>query len=94
MKKIIMSIKIFPSDNDVSLDKILEEIRKNFPTEEILYSSREPVAFGVDALLIDITAPEEEGISQAFEERIKAISGVGEVYIEGVRRFVDVKKPS
>lgn len=92
-RKVIMTIKIFPDNEEVKLDKILDEVRRTFPNEQIISSAQEPVAYGIDALIFNITAPEEEGVSQAYEDKIKAISGVGEVYIENVRRFVDVRDP-
>jgi len=92
-RKVIMTIKIFPDSDEVQLDKILEEIKKAFPGEQVINYVQEPVAYGINSLILNITAPEEEGVSQAYEDKIKAISGVGEVYIENVRRFVDVREP-
>lgn len=92
-RKVIMTIKIFPDSDEVQLDKILEEIKQAFPNEQVINYTQEPVAYGINSLILNITAPEEEGVSQAFEDKIKAIKGVGEVYIENVRRFVDVREP-
>lgn len=92
-RKVIMTIKIFPDSDEVQLDKILEEIKQAFPNEQVINYTQEPVAYGINSLILNITAPEEEGVSQSFEDKIKAIKGVGEVYIENVRRFVDVREP-
>ncbi|MBO3763228.1 MAG: elongation factor 1-beta [Thermoproteota archaeon] len=92
-RKVIMTIKIFPDSDEVQLEKIISEIKQLFPDEQIINYAQEPIAYGINALILNITAPEEEGVSQTYEDKIKAISGVGEVYIENVRRFVDVREP-
>lgn len=92
-KKILMTIKIFPEGDQVSLDDLLISIRDAFPDERISNVRREAVGYGIEALVLDITAPERDGISQSYEDRIKSINGVGEIVIESERRFVDVRKP-
>ncbi len=92
-KRIVMTIRIFPEGDQVSLDEILLAMRRAFPEERILNVRNDPIAYGIEALIVDITAPETEGISQVYEDKIKGIKGVGEITIESERRFIDVSKP-
>lgn len=92
-KKIVMTIRIFPEGDQISLDEILLAIRTAFPEERISNARTDPIAYGIEALIVDITAPETEGISQVYEDKIKSIKGVGQITIESERRFIDVSRP-
>jgi len=92
-KKILMTIRVFPKDDQVSLDELLAAVRNAFPNEKVSNSRKEPVAYGIEALIFDITAPEREGISELYENKIKGIKGVGEISVESERRFMEIGKP-
>ncbi len=92
-RKIVMTIRIYPEGDEVSLDELLVALRNAFPNERLSNSRKEPLAYGIEALVFDITAPEREGISELYENKIKGIKGVGEIAIESERRFMDVGKP-
>lgn len=93
-RKVIMTFKIFPTGVDVNLDDLLESLRAAFPGEQVISRGREYIGYGIEALVVDLTAPEREGVSQEFEERIRSVAGVGEISVESVRRFVNLGKPS
>jgi len=93
-RKVIMTFKIFPTGVDVNLDDLLESLRAAFPSEQVISRGREYIGYGIEALVVDLTAPEREGVSQEFEERVRSVAGVGEISVESVRRFVNLGKPS
>jgi len=92
-KKIVMTIRIYPEGDQVSLDDLLAAVHSAFPDERVSNPRKEPLAYGIEALVLDITAPETEGISELYENKIKSIKGVGEIAIESERRFVEAGKP-
>jgi len=93
-RKVLMTIKIFPTGIDVDLDALMEAVRAKFADERVVLRGKEYIGFGIEALVIDPSAPERDGVSQDYEDRIKSIEGVGEISVEGVRRFVDLGKPT
>jgi len=61
ISKVIVSIKIFPSDVTVDLGLLKEKIKKNLPEYASVYKFvEEPIAFGLVALITHIVFPEEK----------------------------------
>ncbi len=83
MGKVIVSFKIMPKDVDVNLDELEKRIAKEISPQKI---EREPIAFGLVALRITKLVPEESGELEKIENKIKSLSGVGEVEIVGISR--------
>jgi len=89
-RKVIMTVRVFPTGIDINLDNLLQALRSAFPEEQVILRSREYVGYGIEALVVDLTAPERDGVSQEYEDRLKSLAGVGEISVESVRRFVTV----
>lgn len=89
--KVVFTIRIYPESDNVDFSQVQERIREKFKGEEILRSWQEPLAFGISAFLFDITAPEEEGVSERYERLIKEVEGVSEIQVESVRRLSRLK---
>jgi len=85
--KVVFTIRVYPDSEKVDFSKIQEAIRERFKDEQILRSWQEPLAFGINSFIFDITAPEEEGVSERYERIIKEIEGVSEIQVESVRRL-------
>ena len=52
MARVLVSIKVFPSDPDINLDVLKETIDKSLPEYASVYKSDvEPVAFGLKVLI-------------------------------------------
>ena len=78
MAEVLVTYRILPKDQNVNVEKLLEEIKKKFN----VYSSEiQPIAFGIKAIILKVILPEEEGSTDKFEREIKGIEGVGEVNI-------------
>jgi len=87
MGRVVMLIRVMPVDSEVNLDELAEKIRKELPIEfKIVSTSREPIGFGMESLIVGISVPEEEGVTDRLEEYLRSIEGVGEVQVEALGR--------
>lgn len=80
---VIMKLKVMPSDVDVDLEAVKGKI-KGYSKVEIKDFGIQPIAFGLKALIVVAVMPDEEGIGDAFIEKIKSIDGVENVEVESV----------
>lgn len=89
MAKVVVSLKIFPSDIDVSLDVLKERIEKSMPSYASIYRfEEEPIAFGLVALIAHIVLPEDRaGGLDEVERCIQGLEGVGDIQTILVRRI-------
>ncbi len=83
MAKVMMKLRVMPSDVDVNLDEVLERI-KDIQIEgvELRDASVQPIAFGLKALVLLAVMPDAEGIGDKYVEEIQKIDGVESVEIE------------
>lgn len=88
MGSIIVTYKVFPEDiveNFDGLKKNIEEIKPEFASIEGW--GEEPVAFGLNALLVQLKFPEDKtGIVDEFEEKLAKIQGISQAQTMFVRR--------
>ncbi|MHA1608243.1 MAG: elongation factor 1-beta [Candidatus Freyarchaeota archaeon] len=88
MAKVVVTVKVFPVSTDVPLDQLLEKIRASLPEGTELHSSEKvPIAFGLNALRVNILVPEEEGGASHVEKAISSVDDVSEIEVEMVRRI-------
>jgi elongation factor 1-beta len=80
--------KVFPEDVVVSFDDLKAKIEKCLPEfSSIEGYGEEPIAFGLKALLIQVTFPEDKtGIVDEFETELGKVEGVSQVQTVTVRR--------
>lgn len=82
-----MFVRIMPADSEVDLDVIVEKIKNTLPEGfRFVNSSREPIGFGMESLIVGISVPEEEGVTDRLEGFLRTIEGVGEVQVEALSR--------
>jgi len=88
MAKVVMSLKIFPSDVDIDLEVIKNKIKQALPTYAQVYKfEEEPIAFGLVAIIAHILFPEEmEGATEKVEDAVKSVKEVSELQTLMVRR--------
>ena len=86
MAKVGAIIKVMPSGADVDLDKLEGEIKNKVNPEKI---ERKPIAFGLNALIVNVVMDEKAGGTDPVESELRNIDGVGEVSIEHISRLVD-----
>lgn len=88
MGKVVMTVKVFPTSTDIPLDQLLDKIKASLPSEAKLHSSEKvPIAFGLNALRLNILVPEEEKAALQVENAIASTEGVSEIEVEMVRRI-------
>lgn len=89
MARVLVSLKIFPSDVDVSRDALKKEIEKNLPEYASVYRfEEEPIAFGLVALIAHILVPEDRtgGIDEV-ESSLRKIGKISNFQTLMVRRI-------
>ncbi len=88
MGSVLVRLKVLPDDVSVPLEDLAEQISRKLPQgSTIIRRSKEPIAFGLSALLLDVKVSEEEGILDRLESAIKEVEHVSQVDVIGVSRF-------
>lgn len=83
MAEVIVGFKVMPKDVNIDLDKLEHDIRAEISPERI---QRQPIAFGLVALLVTKIIPDEAGKLEETENKIRSIENVGEVEVTGMTR--------
>ena len=83
MAEVIVGLKVLPKTIEVDLDELEKNIEKAIKPEKI---RREPIAFGLVALLVTKIIPDAGGEMEKIENKIKSIPEVGEVEVTGMTR--------
>jgi len=84
----LVRVKVMPSGPEVPSDKLLESIKGVLGKEMTLRASKEdPIAFGLYALIVDIVAPEEEGMVDKVEAAVSRAPLVTQSDLLGVSRM-------
>jgi translation elongation factor aEF-1 beta len=88
LARVLVSLKIFPSDVKVNRDALKKEIEKNLPEYSSVYKfEEEPIAFGLVALIAHILIPEDKtgGIDEV-EKSLRKIEKISDFQTLMVRR--------
>jgi len=87
MTRLVARIKILPVDIEVNLDVLANSLKTAIPAGMELRSHvTEPIAFGLNSLIVDITLEDSEGQIDKLEDSIKSVDGVGEIEVTNVSR--------
>ena len=85
---VIAQLRVMPTDIDIDLNDLMERIKSSLPPNtKIEIFRKEPIAFGLKALVINILMEDKAGGTSPVEETIKAQEGVENVEVIGVTRF-------
>ena len=88
MGKIVIAYKIFPSESTVDLEILKENIKTKLSNIAAIQKfSKEPIAFGLSALIVNMILPEKEGILDQTEKNLKELEEVGQIQTLGVNRL-------
>jgi elongation factor 1-beta len=81
MAKMLVSMKIFPEDVVIPLDQLKQQIQAIVPQDsKILRFDEEPIAFGLNALIVHVLVPEDKQDElEKIENGIKQIKGVSSI---------------
>ena len=80
---VIVTIKVMPKDNKVDLTQLELKIRSAVEPNGL---KREPIAFGIVALIVTKLIPDEGGELEKIENKLKEIDDVGEVEVTDLSR--------
>jgi elongation factor 1-beta len=86
---VVVSFKVFPTGIDVDLNELGTQIETALPQKAKIYArcQTEPIAFGLNALLVHIKFPEgESGILENTEQNITQIPTVSRIQTVMVQR--------
>jgi elongation factor 1-beta len=87
MARLVARIKLLPADIDVNLDTMVTKLRSSMPHGmEIRNSVKEPIAFGLNALIVDFLLDDKEGQMDMLENSVKQTEGVGEIEVMNISR--------
>ena len=87
---VIVTIKLMPDSPDTDLEKMSEQASEKISSfgGKVGKSEQEPVAFGLKALNIMFSMPEEKGSTEELENEIAGMPGLSSVQVTDVRRAV------
>jgi len=88
MGSVVVSYKIFPIDVTVDLNKLRKKIEEYLPEFASIYGfGEEPIAFGLNVLIVAIKIPEDKsGVLDELEKKFKEIKEISQVQPGMVRR--------
>lgn len=87
MARVLATVKVFLSGPEVELQAVADEIARNLPEGFEFHGSKsEPLAFGMEVLVVGVSMPDEEGYSSRLEDYLRKVSGVDEISVLTVQR--------
>ncbi|HJX02404.1 MAG TPA: elongation factor 1-beta [Candidatus Bathyarchaeia archaeon] len=88
MGSVIITYKVFPTGVEVNFDDLKKKIEANLPQYATIDGyGEEPIAFGLNALLMQVRFPEDKsGVLDALEKKLEGISEVSQLQTLMVRR--------
>ena len=88
MGSYVIRLKVLPQDTSAEHQKIVDSVAGSLPKGARIRSQKvEPIAFGLSAVIIDVVAPEEEGVIDKIEEVVSKAPLVGQYELLGVSRM-------
>ncbi|MDV3277681.1 MAG: hypothetical protein LYZ69_04350 [Nitrososphaerales archaeon] len=88
MGSYVIRLKVLPQDTTTEHKKIVDLVTSVLPAETQVRAQKiEPIAFGLSALILDIVAPEGEGIIDKVEAAVSTAPLVGQCEFMGVSRM-------
>ena len=79
MGKISCVYKLMPADDETDLEEIKEQVRERIDVEDM---GEEEVAFGLKAVKVSTITTDEEGGTDAVEEKLEGLEGVQSIELE------------
>ena len=88
MGSVIITYKVFPTGVEVNFDDLKKKIEANLPQYATIDGyGEEPIAFGLNVLLMQVRFPEDKsGVLDALEKKLEGISEVSQLQTLMVRR--------
>jgi elongation factor 1-beta len=87
MARLVARIKILPAEAETDFDDLINNLKNGIPEGmELKAHAKEPLAFGLNALVGDFLLDDSEGEMDKLEESIKKVDGAGEIQVVTISR--------
>jgi elongation factor 1-beta len=87
LTRLVARIKIFPADSETDIDALASNLKAKIPEGmELKAHVKEPIAFGLNALVGDFLLDDAEGEMEKLEDALKEIDGAGEIQTINISR--------
>lgn len=83
MAQVIVTFKIMPAGGDTDIDQLEKNVTEKLKPERV---SREPIAFGLVAIIATKLIDEIDGEMDRIENLIRSVDGAGEIEVTEVNR--------
>jgi len=84
----VIRLKLLPQDTSTDHQKIIDSVASLLPKPAHIRGQKiEPIAFGLSAIIVDVVAPEEEGMIDKVEEVVSKAPLVGQYELIAVSRM-------
>ncbi|MCC6039535.1 MAG: elongation factor 1-beta [Thermofilaceae archaeon] len=89
MSQVAILVRVLPEDAEIKAEELYRSIASALPDKyKIARYEVEPIAFGLEALLLLVLAPENiEGGTEELEQTLMSVKGVGQVDVLRVSRM-------
>ena len=88
MGSYVIRMKVLPEDPSTDLEGMVVGIGSLLPNPAVIRGHRvEPIAFGLSAIIMDVVAPEEEGMIDKIEEIVSKAPHVSQYEVIAVSRM-------
>ena len=87
MSRLVARIKILPKDSETDIETLINNLKMGIPKGmELKAHAKEPIAFGLNALIGDFLLDDAEGEMEKLEDSLRQIDGAGEIQIITISR--------
>jgi elongation factor 1-beta len=87
MTRLVARIRILPAEVDSDLEDLVRRLKTVIPDGiQMMAHAKEPIAFGVEAIVGDFLMKDEAGQMDRLEDFIKNTEGVGEIDVINISR--------
>jgi translation elongation factor aEF-1 beta len=85
--RVLVRLRVLPKDVGTNLDELELEIRRRVRPDRL---SRQPIAFGLTALVVTKLIPDARGELEMLESELRGIRGVGQIDVLEVSRAPEI----
>lgn len=85
MGEVAVTVRLMPESAEVDLAKLETAVKEHAKVHSI---SREPIAFGLEALRVVAVVEDAAGGTEPLEKELASLPGVGNVQVVGLTRLM------
>ena len=87
MARLVVRIRILPAEAGSDLNEVVRLLKTGTPIGiQLKAHAKEPIAFGLEAIVGDFLLEDEEGQMDRLEDSIKNTAGVGQIEVMNISR--------